>query len=498
VRSRSLLLLACLVAVAGVFGCRAREEAGDGSPPGVVLIVIDTLRWDALAPRADGTPRVPALARFAAEGVTFSEASATAPWTLPSIASALTGLLPRRHGAQLAFNDSTMRRVPPGVVMLAEVFEANGWSTAACTAGGWVAPELGLGTGFDQYTTNFDLHDPEFFLEPWEAKRPKDRPFFLMLHTGAPHDPYGDKDLPIRLQCRPNVEVKEVARKLVAAIDAGQPVDDLLYADFVATRTSDPCGRKAIDLLLGPSRTDVLMRTYTQWMAGGWQRAPAANLPTRMRTAYERGLAYVDRRIDHTLKTLDGLGLPKDTVFMVVADHGESFGEHGHLYHGQSMHDAVLKVPFVVRAPKRLPAGLVVRGGCSLVDVMPTLLDLAGLADAAPAGLDGRSLVPLATGKASGHAAIAECEVVSLGNVAPFGLVSVRMPHAKWLLAYDLQSGQHRSEEIYDLVADPDEHAPLPSVDTKPFGLEFCRAVDRMRAEIAARYGQVAGAPSCP
>jgi len=368
VRSRSLLFLAGLVAVSGVIGCRAREVPGDGSPPGVVLLIIDTLRWDALSPRADGTPRVPSLSRFAAEGVTFTEASATAPWTLPSIASALSGLLPRRHGAQLAFNDAAMRRVPPGVVMLAEVFEANGWSTAACTAGGWVAPELGLGTGFDQFTTNFDLHDPEFFLEPWEAKRPKDRPFFLMLHTGAPHDPYGDKDLPIRLQCRPNPEVKEVARKLVASIDAGQPVDDLLYADFVATRTSDPCSRKAIDLLLGPSRTATLMGPYNQWMAGGWQRAPSANLPTRMRTAYERGLAYVDRRIDHTLKTLDSLGLPKDTVFMVVADHGESFGEHGHLYHGQSMHDAVLKVPFVIRAPKRLPAGRVVRDGCSLVD----------------------------------------------------------------------------------------------------------------------------------
>ncbi|HVG94320.1 MAG TPA: sulfatase [Planctomycetota bacterium] len=496
-RSRSLLFLAGLVAVSGVIGCRAREVPGDGSPPGVVLLIIDTLRWDALSPRADGTPRVPSLSRFAAEGVTFTEASATAPWTLPSIASALSGLLPRRHGAQLAFNDAAMRRVPPGVVMLAEVFEANGWSTAACTAGGWVAPELGLGTGFDQFTTNFDLHDPEFFLEPWEAKRPKDRPFFLMLHTGAPHDPYGDKDLPIRLQCRPNPEVKEVARKLVASLDAGQPVDDLLYADFVATRTSDPCSRKAIDLLLGPSRTATLMGPYNQWMAGGWQRAPSANLPTRMRTAYERGLAYVDRRIDHTLKTLDSLGLPKDTVFMVVADHGESFGEHGHLYHGQSMHDAVLKVPFVIRAPKRLPAGRVVRDGCSLVDVMPTLLDLAGLGDVVPAGIDGRSLVPVASGTSAGHAAIAEGEVVGTGS-APLGLVSVRTPQAKWVLAYDLPSGQHRSEEIYDLVTDPDEHAPLPALDTKPFGVEFCRAVDRMRSEIAARYGQMPQPPSCP
>jgi arylsulfatase A-like enzyme len=491
-----LLLLASFAALSGVLGCRSREEA-DGSPPGVVLLVIDTLRWDALAPRA-GAPGVPSLARFAAEGVTFAEASAPAPWTLPSVASTLTGLLPRRHGSQMAFNDTSMHRVPPGVTTLAEVFEAKGWSTAACTGGGWVAPELGLGTGFGQFTTNFDLHDPAFFLEPWEAKRPKDRPFFLLLHTAAPHDPYGDKDLPLRLQCRPNPAAKDVASRLVASLDAGQAVDDLLYADFVATRMSDPCDRRALDLLLGPTRTATLLGTYNPWMAGGWRRAPAANLPARLRSGYERGLAYVDRRIHHTMATLDRLGLPKGTVFMIVADHGESFGEHGHLYHGQSLHDAVLKVPFLVRAPGRLPAGRVVQGGCSLVDVMPTLLDLAGLAAAVPDGIDGRSLVPMATGRAPGHAAVAEGEVVGMDDGGPLGLVSVRTPEAKWLLAYDLVTGSALREEVYDLVGDPDEQSPLSPQDMTAFGGEFCRAVNRMRAEMASRYGQVAKAPSCP
>lgn len=462
--------------------------------PGVVVLCIDTLRADAHLPSEAGVSRIPSLERFAREGVTFAQATAPAPWTSPSVTSLLTGLLPHRVGVSVAFAETTPTHLAPGVGTLALALQERGWSTAACTAGGWVTPENGLSLGFDTFTTNFDLHEPSFYVDLWARDRPKDRPFFLFLHTWAAHDPYGDKDPAAR--CGPDPEVRALGGRLAAALDAPGGVGDALYAEWYGRRWGDPCAGRALDLALGPERVHRLLLRVPQWQREAWRRVPEAGLPARLRTAYEAGHAFVERRVGATLRALDEAGLPEGTVVVVLGDHGEAFGEDGHLLHGQSLHDAALRVPLLVRAPGRLPAGGVVSDACSLVDVMPTILDLAGVPSRPD--LDGRSLLPLVEGRDANREALAEGYMGATATHGPLGLVSVRRPHAKWVLSYDLRSGDVVRDEVYDLLDDPGERSPAPGSEVLRFGREFCETVSRRRTEIAARYGRPADPPACP
>src|SRR5690606_5811593 len=99
---------------------------------------------------------------------------------------------------------------------------------------------------------------------------------------------------------------------------------------------------------------------------------------------YDAEIAYVDRHVGRVLAALD----PRTTIVALASDHGEEFGEHGTRFHARSLFNQVVRIPLIVRYPGA-PAR-VVAGPASLVDVTPTLLELAGVAG--PAGMNGRSL----------------------------------------------------------------------------------------------------------
>jgi arylsulfatase A-like enzyme len=111
---------------------------------------------------------------------------------------------------------------------------------------------------------------------------------------------------------------------------------------------------------------------------------------------YVGEVAFTDRAIGRLLEALEDLGLADETVVVVTADHGEEFGEHGGISHGRHLYREVLHVPLLVRAPG-FPPGRAA-GTVSLVDVLPTALELLGLP--VPEGLQGRSLVPALRGEA--------------------------------------------------------------------------------------------------
>jgi arylsulfatase A-like enzyme/Tfp pilus assembly protein PilF len=111
---------------------------------------------------------------------------------------------------------------------------------------------------------------------------------------------------------------------------------------------------------------------------------------------YDGEIAYVDAQIASLLRRLDENALRRRTLVLVTADHGESLGEHGEATHGVFVYDSTLRVPFIL-AGREIPAGRVASTVARLVDVAPTLLDVAGVPHGAP--MDGRSLWPAALGK---------------------------------------------------------------------------------------------------
>jgi arylsulfatase A-like enzyme len=158
---------------------------------------------------------------------------------------------------------------------------------------------------------------------------------------------------------------------------------------------------------------------------------------------YVAEIAYADSQIGRLLDALDARGLTDRVVVLVTADHGESLGEHGELDHGVFLYESVLRVPLIARVPAGRPHRVsdVVR----LIDVMPTILDLAGVASPP---VDGSSLLDLMRGgRRSELEAYAE---------------SVYPRRYGWAPLFSLRSGRFKfidapEPELYDLQVDPSE-----------------------------------------
>ena len=345
---------------------------GTGGRVNVLLISIDTLRQDGLSLHGARPGTSPTIDRLARErAVVFSQAIAQAPWTLPSHTSIFTGRDATRHGI-----NQYGRTLPTAVTTLAERFHDAGYATAAVTGGGAVHPRYGLAQGFQRYAY-FDQADHDGELD-WEIDRAlawlddnADRPFFLFLHTYEVHDPYRERQpWYTRLGGRP-----------LEAVDAATPIRLHL----------DPPGPE--DGWLGRDHE-------FRWSGGPRDGEPLTDdeIPI-VRDRYESEVAHVDARLGEILELLGRRGVAARTVVALVSDHGEALGEDGHAGHGYLI-DSNLRVPMIVALPGGTGAGTTVDAQVRLVDLAPTLLEVAGL-EPLP-GIEGRSLLPLVEGRGGG------------------------------------------------------------------------------------------------
>jgi hypothetical protein len=175
---------------------------------------------------------------------------------------------------------------------------------------------------------------------------------------------------------------------------------------------------------------------------------------------YEQEARHLDDELRAFLEAIDGLGLGTRTLVVVMADHGEEFGEHGSTRHGFQLYDESLRVPLMMRLPGVVPAGRRVATPVSLVDVAPTILDLVG---AAPlVGVDGLSLVPLFVGGGLPPHRRAVFSEAASGLRAGLDLVSVQMPGIHCI--YRTSQG---TSQCFDTVRDPEQRAPLRDGDPR-------------------------------
>ncbi len=166
---------------------------------------------------------------------------------------------------------------------------------------------------------------------------------------------------------------------------------------------------------------------------------------------YDAEIAYVDRQIGRLIQTLDKLGQRENTVLVVVGDHGESLGEHGEETHGYTLHDATLRVPLIIADPRSKSAGRVVAAPVSLVNLFPTLLDLAGLSQPKLPSL--ASLEPALRGE-------------SIPSQTCYSQTEEPYLQAFWSPLQSWTTDRWRyvrttKPELYDLGADPEELANL-------------------------------------
>jgi arylsulfatase A-like enzyme len=288
----------------------------------------------------------PNLERVAAEGVRFALAYAPSSTTAPSHATFFTSLYPITH--RVTRNG---RVLLPAHETLAERVRERGWSTAGFVSSYVLNDRFGFGQGFDVWDDEFD---------PATATAPKEN------WSGADVaavDRRGDA----------------TTRRALSWLEHGR---DETRPFFLFVHYFDPHSPYAPP----PEFADRFL--------------PAGGPGSRLRSLvarYDAEIAFTDQQIGELLAALDRLGLANDTLVAITADHGEGLMQHGQMGHGVQLYEEQVRVPLLLRWPGHLPAGRVVEGAVSLIDLAPTLLELVGLPTAA-GGMQGQSLASSLTG----------------------------------------------------------------------------------------------------
>lgn len=452
----ALAAVTTLAALAALAGCARERPApppavfGPG-PRCVVVVSLDCLRADRLHCYGNPVETSPFLDRLAAEGTRFARATCPGNWTLPSHMSLFTGLYPHRHGV-INGNCSLAAAAPH----LVEPLRAAGWRTAAFTGGGYLAPRYGYERGFETYwaAPRIDgvLDETLARARAWLAEQ-RGQDVFLFLHTYEIHEPFTPP------------------------------------AEYLRRLLPEP-------------RTDV-----TGEIAQMRELAKTGATPEQIReivARYDADILHTDAKLGAFRAALDTLGLGGNLLFVVASDHGEQFWEHGKTGHGGDMLGPELTdVPLIVTLPAagagsaagaaaaRAPHGRVLDAEVSFLDIMPTVLDAAGLP--APPAIDGFSLLPALLGGADGKPARAATRARPAARGAEAGQPSARerrrleiagrpaelavteglrfaaVRAGGWKLIAPLPEAAGRrlkmAPALYDLRADPRELNPLPARD---------------------------------
>lgn len=395
-RATTGFVFACLTCVSWT-GCKVAEESLEPPRPNVLLVTIETLRADHVG--AYGYPRntTPNLDRLAAQGARFEDTVAQAPFTLPSIASLMTGRTPPRHGVR-----NHPATLSPDLETVAERFRAAGYQTAAMTRHTWLRPKSGLDQGFDEYHNNkfsagLDARSLSLAAVDWLEARDPERPFFLWLHFLDPHLPY-----------TPSYPYAVLYRKEHAAEPRVKHLRSMLAVErdgYQATPYADIPGGPHYDLVFPYYADNEALLDLAFWRRSrgsiffGGARYDAEDV-SELRDLYDGAIAYTDDNLGRIMSALEELGIDASTIVAVTGDHGEAFGEHGlHFTHDFTLYDEVLRVPLVLRHPEAIRPGNAVRQQVRLMDLAPTLLELAGVDPGTLAEADAVSLVPLVTGR---------------------------------------------------------------------------------------------------
>jgi arylsulfatase A-like enzyme len=389
--------------------------SADASLPSVVMISLDTLGAAQLSSFGGPDAVSPHLDQLLAESFSFRRAIANYGHTRPSTASLLSSVYPFRHGA---YPDDLIARFDSLVPVLANA----GYRTVAFTEGAYLAAAFGLAAGFDEYddglggTETASRSDALATFDRaarWLEAHGANQRFFLFLQTYEVHIPYLPRD----------AEALAVAKRLTPGVDRFFTRDLQLRAMLDHNR-----GKHLLD-------EDELAHLHA---------------------LHASEVHYLDRVLGLLLDRLTQFGLDRDTLLVVTSDHGDQFGEHGKLSHGESLHNRVHHVPLGFRWPARVTPGTS-DSPVQLVDVMPTLFDLVGIPGIPD--LDGRSLAPVVLGEAPVdprpaiselRSAPGECERLGVPSPCRLGRYSVQDHRFKLEV-----SERPQAQALYDLDADP-------------------------------------------
>ena len=402
---RLSLLIAPLVAwlPAACGGGPPSLEPGAFAGSNVIVTLVDAASAANMSVYGYERPTTPFLEQLASEGVVFDDVTAPAPYTLASVASLMVGEHVDVHRVAIAGDP-----LPTDLGLLAEGFDQAGYRSLGLSTNAHVHERFGFARGFERFeyidplVGKTPFHEvPELLLQKLDAfvREPAERPFFAYVHLMPPHAPY---DPP------PDLRGQFGAR----STDREGDLDFLIALSAGVHRPSPQERQRVIDL-------------------------------------YDGGMRYADRVLARVAASLQEADVLDDTLWVVLSDHGEAFGEQGMWQHSKLVQERMLRVPLILRLPGAARGGLRVADAVSLVDIHPTLVELCGLDLDEPS--TSVSLLPLLDGDE-----LSRRPAMIARTAGPGPLTSIR--RGKWKASY---RSQERVWFLHDVEADFDERVDL-------------------------------------
>jgi arylsulfatase A-like enzyme len=344
----------------------ACAERPPPAPPGaarpdIFVFSVDTLRADHLEIYGYERNTAPWIASVSQDAVVFDAASATSSWTVPSVASLLTGMLPHQlkveRAPSIAGPDDPRPMLPAGAVTLPERLRAEGYRTFAVTANSQLASELGYAQGFQHYV-NVGFATADVVRDAADRLaadiRSSQEPVFVWIHLVDPHDPYDPEPDALARRWSPGLD----------GYDAQSRLPELSTATMRALKDREDLQRR------GPGLE-------------------------HLEALYDAEITQADAVLKHLARSFE---VGDDDVLVITADHGEEFRDHGNLGHRVTLFEETVRVPLVVRWPGHWPARRV-KQRVSLASLTPTLAALIGAPPGPEAGLAAGSMLPLLEGR---------------------------------------------------------------------------------------------------
>ncbi len=397
-------------------------------PASVLFVVIDTLRADTLYGERRDFPLAPAMGALAGRSTVFWDAESAAGWTIPSVATLMTGMHPERLYSARGY-------LPSWAPTLAERLRAAGYRTHAVVDNTLLEPRTGFADGFESFfqrsALRFAFTFPGLRLLPtsWREELREQLPVF---YYGAPG----------------------VTDEALAHVRQAGDAPILLYVHYMDVHypyyphpeiSPDPVDAEPVRF------HEVMTRLRDDPSA-----RPSPSQMALLEHRYQNELRYLDRELGRLLDAFQER-YGDDSLVVITADHGEEFLEHGGLGHGHTLHRELTHVPLIVKLPRgAVPEERQVGGveaPVGLVDVLPTVLDALGVpGEVGGEGLsfDGASLLP-----ALREQTAPERQLFASQN--RYARRVYRYREGSWVLINTFKGGALR-QELFDLSRDPGEH----------------------------------------
>ena len=423
------------------FLCLSRGLQG---APNLIVILVDDLRYDTFGHMGHPFVETPHIDALASGGLRFTHAFVTTSLCSPARASFLTGQYMHHHGVV-----DNQRAMPKGLTLFPALLQKAGYRTAFIGKWHMGGTASSPRPGFDHWVS------------------------FAGQGTYLPDGHHLNVDgREIARYAYMTDELTDYATRWIGRQTQGQPF--MLYLSHKgvhglyepAPRHRDRYRDVAFELPASVARTDDNHGVKPMWVHDQRNSWHGVEFPYHGRSRQSVGEMYrhycemilsIDDSVGRILDALDDAGLTRDTVLLFTSDGGHLWGEHG-LIDKRCAYEESIRIPFLLYGPSTIPAGTACDALVANIDVAPTVLQLCGIDS--PAGMDGRSLVPLIEKPSqtdNWRAALLYeyfWEAMFPQTPTTFALRNRRYKYIQYHGIWD-------SDELYDMVDDPHEMVNL-------------------------------------